>query len=1371
MQFPEMRVTADPWKCAVVLMIWAFGVSALAQVPAKPHARRAPADETVFNKKSLPPLQRFLGWKYAAAAHQGTSYWMRPIPASRGTSPKAQNADVNSEFLPATTSATSPSVASFAAAARLPTGFLPTAVAQGDFNGDGKLDLAISNGGEDSIYVYPGNGDGTFGIPEILYTTGQAPVWLAATKLRTTGHIDLIAVDADSNQVEVFSGNGNGTFQRGVIVATLSQTPIFVMPGDFNGDAHIDLAIGLIVPEATPSPQFEVLLGDGNGAFPSVIVPPNVSGLSPLPTTWLAAADLNNDGHLDLVTTVAGAGAIAYLNQGGTSFSQGPILNPIDGALAVALADMNGDGCPDAVETGAGGFVTVAKGNCDGTFTQGSPTAEAGDLDFALTVADVNGDGKLDVVGSSAFTDAEVQPGIGAYGGYLVSVLQGDGTGHLSSPAIYRIGPDAWSLAVADLHGNGRPDIVTISQTESNASHLMNDGSGGFGSPAGEAIGYVNATPVFDAPDSATTPQTVDVNGDGKPDVLLLEFPPTGASPLQITALLNDGTGRLSAPVRTPLTISGDDDWTIFTAARFRGTAAADLVYATTQTGTHNVVFMPGNGDGTFRTAVLLTALAAPQQIVSGDFNADGKQDFAVLGGSGTSSVELQLDIFLGNGDGSFRHLPTQAFTPLSNLMPEQFLAGDFNHDGKLDLLIGYDGNGGWISSGDDIDLLAGNGDGTFQSPATLMSHFGPVAVADLNHDGYLDLIQARDPNANITEEAITAAGGPYTAAAIAVYLGEPGGGFSQPTVYWAPGIELPSFSPALVGDFNGDGNLDAALPYIPATVGAPWERRLQVFQGNGDGTLTPSGIPYQLPAYDQPVTGGDYRGVGHTDLLDLVGSTSSINTVSAAPGPGLAITADAPLTGTQGAATVTLAIPSTSTETVQLSSSSPAVALPASLNFSPGQTQQSFTFTLQSGFDSTYLLAITGNLGTQTATAWFAKPNPALHPGVVASVGGSVQRTTTVATSPGEPLELFFDLQSIEGYSGVFSQFNCSGLPAGAQCNFTQPSTTLLPGSYAQIAFEITTTSSTPYGTFPLTLSASDGVITPSVTVTFGIGGFSISASPSLVQMNGQYTPSTTISASFTNDYWNTVHLTCNGLPSGASCDAPGVLFPTSPPTTVTFVANPGIVAQDYPFTIGGSAGNITSSVPLTLRVSDFSAALQSNTASVTSGGSATFNVQLTSLNHFSNSAISVQCQALSNVTCSTPTPYAAMADGGTLTVPLTVSARFSSSTVNPTRFAKVRWIAVFACVLCIWLPRRSRRGACGTYFAVMTALVLLSGIVACGSGGNNSSSGNGTGGGGTGGPNSGSQTINIAVTAQAPTGSGALQHSAGTITLTVSR
>lgn len=375
---------------------------------------------------------------------------------------------------------------------------------------------------------------------------------------------------------------------------------------------------------------------------------------------------------------------------------------------------MNSDGCLDAVQTGTYGWLSIAKGNCDGTFTQSGPTAEVGDVAYAVVTADVNGDGKLDVVASSAFTDSEIIAGIGAYGGYFVSILTGDGSGNLDPAALYRVGPDAYSFVVSDLSGTGRPDIVTISETESTSSLLANDGSGGFGHPAGETIGFLGG--VSNAPVPSGTPQTVDVNGDGKPDVVVIEFGLNATLPSQISVLLNDGTGQFTAPIRSPITVGPNVPYPLFVVGDFRSAKAADLVYLSQYTSNH-VVFFPGNGDGTFGSGAPLSTLPNPYQIVSGDFNGDGKLDFALFGYIANSYSTTELDVFLGNGDGSFRQLPSQTFSATTDALVQQLIVGDFNHDGKLDLLIGYNKNSGWVSSGDDLDLALGNGDGRSRRP------------------------------------------------------------------------------------------------------------------------------------------------------------------------------------------------------------------------------------------------------------------------------------------------------------------------------------------------------------------------------------------------------------------------------------------------------------------------------------------------------------------------------------------------------------------------------------------------------------------------------------------------------------------------------
>ncbi|HEV2465032.1 MAG TPA: VCBS repeat-containing protein [Acidobacteriaceae bacterium] len=1269
--------------------------------------------------------------------------------------------------------------AGFASAPKLETGSIPTAVAQGDFNEDGKVDIAISNGGDNTIYVYLGNGDGTFALPEVLYTAGQSPVWLAAAKLRATGHLDLIAVDGDSNQVEVFSGNGDGTFQQPKVVATLSQIPTFVVTGDFNNDGNEDLAVGLVIAPAENQPQFEVLLGDGTGAFPSVITPPVIDNPfdGTIPTSWLALGDLNKDGQLDVVTTTFGEG-IAYLNQGGTAFLQGSGFGPVDGAVTVALGDVDNDGCLDAIETGGWGYLTIGKGNCDGTFTQGNPVAEVGDVDYAVAVADVNGDGKPDIVAAGAFTGNEivVAPGNGGtFGGYLVSVMDGDGSGNFSPPAIYRIAANAFSLAVTDLKGNGLPDILTIGQTESTATHLVNDGKGGFGEPSGESIGYL--TGVSNAPIPSTNPQTVDLNNDGHPDVVVIESGQLSSVPSQITALLNDGTGKLLPPVRSPITILPYAGlFPVFTFGKFRNSTTEDMIlvseYASVDgsNDSNAIAFIPGNGDGTFGAAVTIADLPDPRTVVSGDFNKDGKLDFAVFGYLNENApATCELDIFLGNGDGTFKHLAPQTFTALTSDAPQQLIAGDFNHDGKPDLLIGNNTNNGWVASGDDLDLMLGNGDGTFQAATTLMSHFGPVAVADVNGDGYLDLIQARDPDANITDESLLAVGGPFIAPAITIYLGGPGGSFTKKATYAAPGVQIPSEAPPLVGDFNGDGKFDIAIPYQQSVYGAPWENRLQIFQGNGDGTFTPSGVPYQLPAYDLPIAGGDYRGVGVTDLLDLVGWSSSINTLSAAAAPAFEIEADSsPLTRNQGTATVTLALPASTSETVQLSSSDPAVTLPGNLTFSPGQSQQSFSFNLGAGFDASHLLAISATIGSETESAYFAKANPNLKPGVTAFVEGWEQAVTTISTSPGGSIQFLYILQSVDGYSGNFSQFSCSGLPAGASCQFAQPSATLLPGGSVQVAFSLNTTSSVASGTYNISLNSTNGEVSATAPVTLGIGGFSLGANPAIIQVNGASYPSTSVTASYIDLYSQNIQLSCNGLPSGATCTIPSILYPASPSTTVSLSASSSVAAQDYPFEITGTAGNLTATANATLRVSNFTAALETSSASLGQGQSASFNVEIKSLNHFSNQDISLSCQSSANVTCTTPSEYASVADGGSVTIPLKVTYN-GSNTASRARppFAQ-RWTPAWGCGIgfLLLLPKR-RRKSLASILSIFIVLILLPLLSACGGGSNAAVGGGGTSSGGGSGTTS---TVTVAVSTQAATSSGNLVNSAGTITLTVS-
>jgi len=879
----------EPGDFVVLFLACLLSLGARAQTfPQRPTVLPSQfAKASTQRRAAIQKNSRFLGWKFARLAHQDTTKWQRNNPQAKDLPSAARS--YGSIHSASSSPATGFGNPGFAERPTLPAGFIPTAITSGDFNGDGKMDFAISNGGDNTIYVFLGNGDDTFKVPEILYTQGQSPNWITAVTLRKNGPVDLAVTNGDSNAVEVFLGNGDGTFQPSTQIS-LPQIPTFILATDANNDGNQDLVVGLIVAADQVQSQFGVLLGDGSGGFSSVVYSQALlfDSEAPVVTGWIAAGDLNNDGYVDFVVTITGGSFVPYLSDAGTSYPFSTFILYNDGPMVVGLGDMNEDGCLDAVQLGVWGLLTVAKGTCDGNFEQNpDPTAMVGDLDPAIQIVDVDGDGHLDVVGSAAYYPLIDNPEAGTEAGYLVSVLKGDGKGNLAIAKTYRGGANMYSFVVADFKGDKRPEIVTADSLENKVRFFANDGSGNYGPPQGATIGYTIG-PV-DAPDHQAPMEVADLNGDGKPDLLLVEFAADGYSPAELTSLLNDGTGNFLPPIRSSITGDAVQPVPVFVAGAFRNPATPDVIYMNTYNlgnSGFNVLFLRGNGDGTFAAPVTLATLPYPQQVVAGDFNNDGKLDFAVVGWTGTNTGTFwQFNTFLGHGDGTFTPLPTLQFPFQGTFDVQQLFALDLNHDGKLDLLIGLNGNEGWVSSGDDLIEALGNGDGTFQTPTTLIPHFGAVAVADLNRDGYPDLIQARDPNT--FGNTLTSPVG------VTVYLGSADGTFQQQPSYDLPGLTFPPLNAALVGDFNADGIPDIAVNFWPTQQFGYTDPSLVILQGVADGTFIVTDHTYQLAAFSHPIIGADFNGDGATDLMELTASTSSFTTIPAVPAPALDITLD----------------------------------------------------------------------------------------------------------------------------------------------------------------------------------------------------------------------------------------------------------------------------------------------------------------------------------------------------------------------------------------------------------------------------------------------------------------------------------------------
>ncbi len=468
-----------------------------------------------------------------------------------------------------------------------------SSIAAGDFNVDGKLDLAVTQAGSNTVTVLLGRGDGTFQAGQ-SYTVGNGPTSVRVADLNGDGFADLVTVNQAANTFSVLLGNGDGTFKPSVDFVA-GNLPLEAVVADFNGDGHPDLAIANY-----QDSTLSVALGHGDGTF---IAARDYKG--GLQSKAVASGDLNGDGLPDLVVvnscgsdptcTSHGSATVFLANQNGT-YRPASTIPLGSGPVAVALADLNGDKKLDLIALNRNDkTMAVMLGNGDGTFGQPQLYTVSGNP-RALLVGDFNGDGHPDVaVASDCGQTTCTQPG-------NLDIWLGRGDGSLAASATYTLGYSPVSIAAGDLYGTGHLDLVVANacgddstcKSDGTATLLTGDGTGKF-TQAGEI-------------DLGKAPSAIalgNLSGSG------LDLAVALRASNKVAVMHANGSGGFGAPVTYPVGSAPS----ALAIADFNGDGLMDLAVANFQSSTVSV--LNGTGAGTLQPAVTYAVGTGPESLAA----------------------------------------------------------------------------------------------------------------------------------------------------------------------------------------------------------------------------------------------------------------------------------------------------------------------------------------------------------------------------------------------------------------------------------------------------------------------------------------------------------------------------------------------------------------------------------------------------------------------------------------------------------------------------------------------------------------------------------------------------------------------------------
>lgn len=667
----------------------------------------------------------------------------------------------------------------------------PSDGALADVTGDGFDDLiTISNppiaGQNGTLRLFPGTGAGAFAT-STAFAVGEEPLAVATGDLNADGVPDAVVVNAWPNSdLYVFVGNGSGSFTSLGTFSTLGAAP---------GSGTTPVAVVLVdvdgdsildaVTTNVGSQDLSILIGNGSGGFaaPSIVAVGSVTGAAP---TVIATGDLDGDGDADLALGLANPNhqVSTWLGNGAGSFAFGAYITTAIDAVSLAIADFDLDANADVVAALPNvPAAHVYRGTGTGTgFSSPVVFAEPG-VPQRVAVTDLDGDGKPDLLSLNQDTS--------------FSIFRGTGTAVISNGLFSRYATDTYAvaLAIGDLNGDGKPDLTAV------CNSLYGVGSFTTYQNAG-ALAFPNARS-YRVGVSPTSVAIADFNNDGKPDLVTSDSFSGGLSLLlQRSQGIFGSTTSIALPVSSGCVAAADVDLD----------GNQDLVVASTgifSAPGSTILVLRGVGNGTFLAPVSFSVGGfMPRNVTLADLNADGRID-AITANLVTNDVSVLLGTSptWGFAAPAVYQVTSSAFSPYS------VAAGDLNSDGVADLVVAH--NDSTITH---QTVLFGTGGGAFNAAAALAVPVGgslPIwaAIGDLTGDGFMDIASANfsSPGANAGLAA-----------------GNGAGGFAAPVTFV---VEPQSFMIA-IADFNTDGIQDFV------TADTFWTNHLAVKLGLGGGAF-----------------------------------------------------------------------------------------------------------------------------------------------------------------------------------------------------------------------------------------------------------------------------------------------------------------------------------------------------------------------------------------------------------------------------------------------------------------------------------------------------------------------------------------------------